>query len=198
MVEEIPFQKIVVPLDGSRWAEKAIPHAEQIARGGGELILLHVFKPAGSQYLSDAALARQTQHIDQARRNAEHYVKELRSKITSQSINVSAHVVESRDLTQAVCNFVASEGADVVVMPAASHGWLARVLMGDIVSQISGCVNACMLLVRGISKRNGMKNRQERWRRVTQTQRPMRLPRPLRQNRRFCLSSLPRSIMPVC
>lgn len=149
MVDEIPFQKIVVPLDGSRWAEKAIPHAEQIARGGGELILLHVFKPAGSQYLSDAALARQTQHIDQARRNAEHYVKELRSKITSQSINVSAHVVESRDLTQAVCNFVASEGADVVVMPAASHGWLARVLMGDIVSQISGCVNACMLLVRG-------------------------------------------------
>lgn len=149
MAETIPFEKIVVPLDGSRWAEKAIPHAEQIARGGGELILLHVFKPAGSQFLSDAALASQTTHIDEARNNAERYVKELRSKSSSRNISVRAHVVENGDLATAVCEFVTAEGADVVVMPAASHSRLARILLGDMTSRISGCVRACMLLVRG-------------------------------------------------
>ncbi len=149
MVEAIPFEKIVVPLDGSRWAEKAIPHAEQIARGGGELILLHVFKPAGSQFIDDAVLAHQTTHISEARGNAERYVKELRSKSSSRNINVRAHLVESRDLASAVCDFVTAEGADVVVMPAASHSRLARILLGDTSNQISGCVRACMLLVRG-------------------------------------------------
>ena len=149
MTAQIPFQKIVVPLDGSRWAEKAIPHAEQIARGGGELVLLHVFQPAGSRFLSDAALAHQTSHFDEARANAERYVKELRSKITSQKISVRAHLVEGSDLAQAVCNFVNSEEADVVVMPVASHNRLARMLLGDIANQISGCVHACLLLVRG-------------------------------------------------
>ncbi|MCC6801493.1 MAG: universal stress protein [Anaerolineae bacterium] len=149
MAEAVPFEKIVVPLDGSRWAEKAIPHAEQIARGGGELILLHVFKPAGSQFIGDAALANQTTHLDEARHNAERYVKELRSKSSSRNVRVRAHVVESGDLATAVCEFVTAEGADVVVMPAASHNRLARILMGDITNRVSGCVRACMLLVRG-------------------------------------------------
>lgn len=149
MAEAIPFEKIVVPLDGSRWAEKAIPHAEQIARGGGELILLHVFKPAGSQFIDDAVLAHQTTHISEAHNNAERYVKELRSKCASRNINVRAHIVESGDFPSAVCEFVTAEGADVVVMPAASHSRLARILLGDMSNRISGCVRACMLLVRG-------------------------------------------------
>ncbi len=149
MTEDIVFQRIVVPLDGSKWAEKAIPHAEQIARGGGELLLLHIYKPAGAEFIGDSALAGQTSHLDEAHRRAEDYCKSLRSRISSQNINVSAHVAEGNDFAQMVCNFVTAEGADVVVMPAASHSRLARALMGDLSSSISGCVNACLLLVRG-------------------------------------------------
>ena len=148
-MEQIPFEKIVVPLDGSKWAERAIPHAEQIARGGGELILLHIFKPAGSEFLGDSALAGQTSHIDEARSRAEQYVKGVRSKIASHNIRVRTHVVEGGDAAQIVCNFVNSEDADVVVMPAASHRKLVRFLLGDVATRVAGCANACLLLVRG-------------------------------------------------
>ncbi|MBZ0299474.1 MAG: universal stress protein [Anaerolineae bacterium] len=149
MIEQVPFQKIVVPLDGSKWAEKAIPHAEQIARGGGELMLVHIYRPAGSEFLSDSVIAGQTAHLDEARRRAEQYVRGLRSRISNQSIRVSAHVLEGRDVAQMVCKFVNDEEADVVVMPAASHPKLARILLGDLTTTVSGCVNACLLLVRG-------------------------------------------------
>ena len=148
-MEQIPFEKIVVPLDGSKWAERAIPHAEQIARGGGELILLHIFKPAGSEFLGDSALAGQTAHLDEARSRAEQYVKGVRSKIASHNIAVHTHVVEGSDAAQIVCNFVNSEDADVVVMPAASHRKLVRLLLGDVATKVAGCANACLLLVRG-------------------------------------------------
>jgi nucleotide-binding universal stress UspA family protein len=148
MVEQIPFQKIVVPLDGSKWAEKAIPHAEQLARGGGELMLVHIYRPAGSEFLSDAVIAGQTAHLDEARRRAEEYVKGLRNRI-SPNLRVSAHVLEGGDVAQRVCKFVNDEQADVVVMPAASHYKLAQILLGDVAARVSGCVNACLLLVRG-------------------------------------------------
>jgi nucleotide-binding universal stress UspA family protein len=149
MVDQIPFQKIVVPLDGSKWAEKAIPHAEQIARGGGELMLVHIYRPAGSEFLSDAVIAGQTAHFDEARRRAEEYVKGLRNRISSHNLKVSAHVLESANVAQRVCQFVNDQEADVVVMPAASHHKLARMLLGDLTTSVSGCVNACLLLVRG-------------------------------------------------
>src|SRR5690606_23958493 len=75
--------------------------------------------------------------------------KGLRSRVGSKHIKVSAHVVEGDDVAQLVCKFVNAEDVDVVVMPAASHNLLARVLMGDLTASISGCAKACLLLVRG-------------------------------------------------
>jgi nucleotide-binding universal stress UspA family protein len=149
MVEQIPFQKIVVPLDGSKWAEMAIPHAAQIARGGGELMLVHIYRPVSSEFRSDAVLAGQTAHLDEAHRRAEEYVKGLRNRISNPNVKVSAHVLEGGNVAQQVCKFVSDEEVDVVVLAAASHHKLARILLGDLTTRVSGCVNACLLLVRG-------------------------------------------------
>lgn len=148
IMTETPFQKIVVPLDGTKWAEKAIPHAKQVARGGGELILLHVYKPAGAEYLSDAALAGQQEHISQARSNAEQYVKGLRGEIATENIRVRAHVVEGGDMADLICDFVNAEGADVIVMTAASHNRFVQALIGDVTNRIAECCSACLLMVR--------------------------------------------------
>jgi nucleotide-binding universal stress UspA family protein len=144
------FAKIIVPLDGSRWAERAIPHAEHVARSGGsELILVHIYTPAGADYLGDAALANQTAHITQARKNAEDYVKSLKNIIASQNINVRTQLIEGSNFAALFCDYVNSEGADLVVMPTANTNRLMRVLLGDLTTQIRGCINACLLLVRG-------------------------------------------------
>jgi nucleotide-binding universal stress UspA family protein len=143
------FEKIVVPLDGSPWAERAIPHAEQIARSGGELILVYVYKPAGSAYLSDAALADQTAHFAQARQAAEVYAKSVRGNITSKNINVRIQLLEGADVAAQICEFVNSEGADLVVMPTAGHNRLMNMFLGDLTARVRGCINACLLLVRG-------------------------------------------------
>jgi nucleotide-binding universal stress UspA family protein len=144
------FAKIIVPLDGSRWAERAIPHAEHVARSGGsELILVHIYSPAGADYIGDAALANQTGHITQARQNAENYVKSLKNRIASQNVNVRTQLIEGSNVAALFCDYVNSEGADLVVMPTANTNRLMRVLLGDLTSQIRGCINACLLLVRG-------------------------------------------------
>jgi len=57
MASQGRYKKIVVPLDGSGWAQRAIPHAVDIARANGdsELILLHVFVPPGREFTDQIA-----------------------------------------------------------------------------------------------------------------------------------------------
>ena len=46
------FSRILVPLDGSKLAETALPYAEELAGAfNSEVILIGVVEPAGSQYL---------------------------------------------------------------------------------------------------------------------------------------------------
>jgi nucleotide-binding universal stress UspA family protein len=144
------FKKIVVPLDGSHWAERAIPHAEQIARNAGsELILVHVYHPKGAEYSGNVALAGHTDHTTQARQAAEMYVKGLLGKIASQKVNCRTHIIEGSNVAGLICDFVNSEEADLVVMPTAGQNRLMRMFLGDLSSKVRGCINACLLLVRG-------------------------------------------------
>ncbi|MCD4685493.1 MAG: universal stress protein, partial [Anaerolineae bacterium] len=54
------YQRVVVPLDGSKWSESAIPRAVESARlHSAELVLFHVYQPKGRDYAGDWALAGQ-------------------------------------------------------------------------------------------------------------------------------------------
>ena len=62
------YKKIVVPIDGSGWSERAIPHAIDIARNNNaELILLHVFRPPAQEYIDTISLAGQDEQLQQMR-----------------------------------------------------------------------------------------------------------------------------------
>ena len=52
------YKKILVPLDGSNWAEQAIPHAREIARNhSAELILFVAYQKPMHEYQDQMALA---------------------------------------------------------------------------------------------------------------------------------------------
>ena len=66
----IPYKKILLPLDGSDFAAKALPHAEAVARSmGAELILLQVIPasdvPAGDPAISPVEAESMDLYVDQ-------------------------------------------------------------------------------------------------------------------------------------
>ena len=79
------FKRILVPLDGSAFAERAIPHAEQFARiFGADLILLRVLDVSSPQ---DSAAAVDPLKWQIRKPDAELYLKELAEKIQKQLSN---------------------------------------------------------------------------------------------------------------
>lgn len=142
------YHKILVPLDGSGWSQRAVPHARDIARANdAELILLHVFKPPASEYTDQISLAGQDAQIQQMREQMKQYLIGLRSELRGEQLQVRTHMIEGTSPAHLICDYVSSEGIDLVVMSTHGRSGLTRFLFGSVANQVMQCVNVPVLLI---------------------------------------------------
>lgn len=143
------YKKILVPLDGSGWAQRAVPHAVDIARShaDSELILLHVFTPPAREYADQIALAGANDQAQQAREQIKQYLIGLRSELRSENVTVRTHVIEGTGVARLICDYIQSEGIDLVVMSTHGRTGLARLLFGGVARNVMECINVPVLLV---------------------------------------------------
>ena len=149
MTEHQRYKKIVVPLDGSGWAQRAIPHATDIARtNGSELILLHVFRPPAWEYTPEITLAGQEPQIQQAREQMKQYLIGLRAELRGEHMQVRTHMIEGQGVARLICDYVESEDIDLIVMSTHGRSGLSRLVFGSIANEIMQCARVPVLLVR--------------------------------------------------
>jgi len=142
------YKKIVVPLDGSGWAARAVPHAVDIARANGsELILLHVFRPPAAEYTDQIALAGQEGQIQQMREAMKQYLIGVRSELRAEDIQVRTQVIEGMSVANIICDYINDEGVDLVVISTHGRGGIRRFLFGSVASKIMECARVPVLLI---------------------------------------------------
>lgn len=149
MVEKGRYKKIVVPIDGSGWSERAIPHAVDIAQNNdAELILLHVFKPPASDYVGEIALAGQEEGLMAMREEMKQKLKALRGQIRSEKVNVRVQFIEGAGVAGIICDYINDEGADLVVMSSHGHTGVMRWLFGSVAHKVMQDVGVPVMIVR--------------------------------------------------
>lgn len=142
------YTKIVVPLDGSGWSQRAVPHAIDIARSNrAELILLHVFRPPAYEYADQIALAGQDEQIQQMREQMKQYLIGVRSELRAEDVTVRCQLIEGASVAHLICDYVNSEGVDLVVMSTHGRGGLAQFLFGSTANKVVQCLKVPVLLV---------------------------------------------------
>jgi nucleotide-binding universal stress UspA family protein len=146
------FKRLLVPLDGSRFASRALPYAAEVAeRFGAELILIQVIKPAtsvidagaavgvplgASEIAVQAALEADKRNAARARRYLSGKVRAIRSRHIQPSYRVLVG-----DIARAIMEFSEKESIDLVVMTTHGKSGLRRAIMGsvaDVVIRESG------------------------------------------------------------
>jgi nucleotide-binding universal stress UspA family protein len=120
------YKKILVPLDGSKLAECAIPYAEALAKGCDteKVILVSVTErvqgyrafeehgqPMGQRLVPEAFGKKEKQ--------AQRYLDRIAKKIAAKGINVSTEVLLWKP-EEAIVGYAKQYGCDLIVM--ASHG----------------------------------------------------------------------------
>lgn len=143
------YQKIIVPLDGSGWSERAIPHAAEIARANdAEIILLHVFKPPASEYADQIALAGQNEQINQIREQMKQYLMSIRNQLRGRKIEATVQVIEGVGVANLICDYINDADADLVVMSTHGRAGIQRFLFGSVANKILQDVKSPVLLIR--------------------------------------------------
>lgn len=144
------YKKIVVPLDGSGWAEAAVMHAARIAKNNdAELILLNVYYSHAATYQDTIALANPDQEfVDPEYDQMKTYLISLRNDLRSQGIKVRGHILHGRNPAYNIIKYVSNENADLVVMSTHGRTGLARFVFGSVAHKVMQGLSIPVLLVR--------------------------------------------------
>jgi nucleotide-binding universal stress UspA family protein len=134
------YKKILVPLDGSKLAECALPHVETLAKGCDteEVILVSVTErvkgyrvlegpsqpvggPSGGLWESSQRLGQRLvpEAFGKKEKQAQRYLDRIAKKMTAKGINVSTEVL-LWEPAEAIVGYAKQFKCDLIVM--ASHG----------------------------------------------------------------------------
>ena len=150
--EEIVYQRLLVPLDGSWRAESVLPFAMRIARKhGAELLLAHVLpKPeivtAG---LDDAEASDFVMKLNQFNeKNARAYLDRLQSRLSSGGIVVRSVLDKEGDVRERLLGLAERHQADLIVMSARGKGAIHNMHCGNVARHVAGHTKWPLLLIR--------------------------------------------------
>jgi nucleotide-binding universal stress UspA family protein len=146
------FKRLLVPLDGSRFASRALRYAAEVAqRFSAEVVLIQVVKPAtpvvdggalvgvspaAAEIAVQAALEADKRNSARARRYLSGKVRAMGSRHIQ-----SSYQVLMGDAARSIMEFSERENIDLVVMTTHGKSGLKRALMGsvaDVVIRESG------------------------------------------------------------
>ena len=118
------YNRIFVPLDGSKLAEAAIPSAISIAKAhGAEVLICHVTPDIGITVIGpsdEADRALQEQIRKRNRQTGKGYLKRIGSTLKDCGVPVSTVFIENGDVRRSLLDAAREHGADLLVI--ASHG----------------------------------------------------------------------------
>jgi nucleotide-binding universal stress UspA family protein len=140
------FRSILVPLDGSTFGEHALPFALSIARrAGARLELVHVHEPLT---IPDLPLPVLETEDREARQRACDYLDDAVRRLSALSPGEVIRSLRLGPAADRLCEFVAEEGIDLVVMATHGRGPLSRFWLGSVADELVRRMPAPLLLVR--------------------------------------------------
>jgi nucleotide-binding universal stress UspA family protein len=145
------YEKIVVPLDGSSLAEKALPHAEYLAwELKCKIALVRVVEPPPlTEHIFEEEMMKLGRIREVTlRHEAEEYLSAKAGALRKQGLDIKSEVVISNNVAASLLNFVERENADLVIMTTYGHSGISHLAYGRIAEKILRQANRAVLLVR--------------------------------------------------
>lgn len=145
------YTKILVPLDGSKLAEVALAHVEQLAWAmGSALILLRVVRPPRSveHPWAEEMMALNQERESVFKREAENYLAARRGELRNKKIEVSTHLVVSEAVADTILDFADQQQVDLIAMSTHGRSGISRWVYGSVADKVLQGATCPVLLIR--------------------------------------------------
>ena len=143
------FRKILVPLDGSSLAEKALPVAEEEAEAhGASLVLLRVVHP--NFFDVPFSKAEQTL-IEKYKEQAEKYLAMVAERVWNEALLNVNTIVSEGDPAKAILEVAEAQRCDLIATTTHGFSGLRHITLGSVASKVAKAAkarNIPLLLIR--------------------------------------------------
>ncbi|MBM4324598.1 MAG: universal stress protein [Deltaproteobacteria bacterium] len=141
------YKKILIPLDGSELAKKAIGQAEKLAQTfGSEIILFQVvpFMPIyGSPELVTPLFVDEKQ-----KESAEKYLQSQAEELKQKGLKVSSAVKTGQQVAVEIIDFAKENGVDLIIMSTHGRSGITRWVLGSTALKLLTRAETPILLLR--------------------------------------------------
>ena len=143
------FKKIMVPLDGSEFAEAALDPAMAIARAmGAEVVLFRVAQPIPRA----GKLAEMPDVYDEVvattYREAEDYLTALQARLASARVSIEYRSAAG-GIARQILDYAAEEDIDLMVLSSHGRTGVDRWIHGSVAQKVLSSCACSTLIVRG-------------------------------------------------
>ncbi|NNE66839.1 MAG: universal stress protein [Pyrinomonadaceae bacterium] len=157
-LDEIPFKKIVVPLDGSSLAEQVIPTARAFARAYGAELEFVAVEPEESGEDIEVTESEKMEHRSEIKR----YIGLVSDLITGDGLDVEAHYRYGDPATE--INSVANEtNSDLIIMSTRGKFDISQLVSASMAQRVVQGASAPTLLIRPT---NNWRSRRSEFKRI--------------------------------
>ncbi len=146
------YKRILLPLDGSKLAEAALPHAARLAQQfDSELVLLRVVVSPYAIVAPDLVLAGTDPDLRELSTHAAQYLEGVAGQLRAQGLRVRTEVCEG-PVAEAILEHAAQLGVDLIVMSTHGRGGVLRWVYGSVAERVLQGSTCPILLIRSTEK----------------------------------------------
>jgi len=144
------LKKILLPLDGSKLSEKALPYAEALARKfEAELVLVHVLEPM--HLVADySSMAYYNQDVWQSEAEMKIYLNGVRGELREHHLPAQTILAKGGPVAETIIDLAYEKGADLIVMSTHGRSGLSRWVHGSIATKVLQHAPCPIFLVRSV------------------------------------------------
>ncbi len=136
------FKKILVPLDGSKLAEKILPQVEEFVKfSGAEVHLLRVVMTY------DLDPKKDKEHLEKVAGEAREYLDQVAARLKKSGIEISGTVAYGKDAMQ-ICDYALENKFNLIAMSTHGRSGLSRWALGSVADKVLHCSIVPVMLFR--------------------------------------------------
>ena len=149
------YKRILVPLDGSRRAEKILRHAEELAHHfDAEIIFLQVVSLIWPNFSTHGTyLALDEIFFDQKRKEANLYLTALTGEFREKGIQARA-VTEVGSIVSSIIKIAERENVGLIAMTSHGRSGISHVFYGSVAEGVLHRINRPLLLIHSIDEKD--------------------------------------------
>ena len=137
------FEKILIPLDGSKISESALPYAEDLVsklspKAKIDVILVHILPKAHPVYTAGEIVPRvvyDEEHYEMAKKRAMEYLDNAGEGLRSRGATVIPRV-QIGDASEGIIKIAEETNADLIIMSTHGRSGISRWAFGSVAEKV--------------------------------------------------------------